>query len=68
MSNGNGTKVWYKSKTIWLLIAQLLAVFAGVVSKDIGLTSAIAISMTSISGFIIRYYTDQGISLTKNGS
>lgn len=65
MPNGCEVKAWYKSKTIWLLVAQLLAVFAGVITKDVGLTSAIAISMTTVSGFIVRYYTDSGITFRK---
>ena len=54
-------KTWYKSKTIWLLVAQLLIVGSSVVTGDMGTNTAVGVSMTTVAGFIVRYYTDSPI-------
>jgi hypothetical protein len=57
-------KVWYRSKTIWLLIAQLLGTWALHLTGEVTVTATLAINMTTVGGFITRYYTREGISLT----
>jgi len=61
-------KHWYQSKTIWLLVAQLLGVWAAFVTGEASVVATVAISMTTISGVIIRVFgTDQPIQRTNGG-
>jgi len=62
------TKHWYRSKTIWLLVAQLLGVWAAFVTGEASFVATVGISMTAISGVIIRVYsTEQPIQRTNGG-
>lgn len=63
MSNGNGTKVWYKSSIVWLLTSALLTTWAGVLTNNINWKYALAASMLEIAAVIRRFYTNT--SLTK---
>ena len=60
-------KPWYQSRTIWLLVAQLLGVWAAFVTKEASLIASLGITMTTISGVIIRFYTEQPISRNNGG-
>lgn len=64
MPNGNN-KVWYKSKTIWILIAQLLGVWALSITGEASINASIAVSMTTVGAFITRFYTNSGITIKK---
>ena len=66
MNNGlnNNTKPWYKSVTIWLLVAQLGNIMAAVISKEMTIAPAISLAILTISGFINRYYTSKSITFT----
>jgi len=64
MPNGsNNSKVWYKSKTIWLLIAQLMGVWSLNITGEASIVASMAITMTTVAGFITRYYTNEGVTL-----
>ena len=54
-------KKWYKSKTIWLAVGQLLIIWASCVEGKVELTTTIALSMTFVGGIINRYFTSSEI-------
>ena len=56
-------KAWYQSKTVWLLLAQLLIIWSAFVTKESSLTATISVTMTTVAGMIIRFYTDKPVSL-----
>jgi hypothetical protein len=55
------TKNWWQSRTIWLLVAQLLGVWAAYVTGEASMIASLGITMTTISGVIVRFYTEQPI-------
>ena len=52
-------KDWYHSKTIWLLAAQLLIIWAALVTGESNITATVGITLTTVAGVITRFYTDQ---------
>jgi len=54
-------KNWFQSKTIWLLIAQLLGIWALYVTGESTMAAAMGITMTTIAGVINRFYTNEPI-------
>lgn len=66
MQNGCEVKAWWKSKTIWLLIAQLLGTWALWLTGEVTLKATLAVNLTTVGGFIIRYYTASGITFRKD--
>ena len=62
------TKHWYQSKTLWLLFAQLLMIWAAFVTNEATVTASIGISMTTMAGVIIRFYTEKPIQRNNGGT
>ncbi len=60
-SSNQNDKVWYKSKTIWLLVAQLLLIVASFAKSEISFSAAFALILSNVAGYIIRFYTKTGI-------
>ena len=59
-------KVWYQSKTIWLVIGQLMIVWASYFSGEAKMTAVIALSLLNVGNIINRYYTSVPMKNGKN--
>ena len=57
---------WYASKTLWMLFAQLLGIWAMYVTGEASFVATVGITMTTASSVIIRFYTNQPITGTEN--
>ena len=69
MQNGCETNVkpWYKSRTVWLMAAQLLTIWSAFFTGEASVNTLVALSCMSIGGMINRYYTDQSIRKINGG-
>lgn len=66
MQNGLNSKVWWKSKTILAMVANLLLIWSFHFSGDVNIKVGIANSFFAIAGIIFRSIGDKAITL-RNG-